>query len=116
MVHAKLLPSLAYGSELMFCREAKQLNQLVAMIYKKLFRLPRFSSEAQIRLEFGLVDQTLDRAGAILKLSHRLQRSTEGSLASLYWNKMNNSSPAWKKISKFSSDHIKNGPSLVFGH
>lgn len=68
IVKAKLLPTLAYATEVQYGRKAAVFERMQIKTYKIVFGLPRNSSPAQIRLEFGFLQQRLARMYATTKL------------------------------------------------
>lgn len=82
---AKFLPSISYDSELLKGKEVLTVNNLQSSLFKKLFSIPRYVSQAQIRLEFGLFHQGPYRKGAPVKLCWRTRAAEANSLAHLRW-------------------------------
>ena len=59
VLHAKLVPALTYGSESMRGRDTKTLDTTIAKAIRLIFNLPRYTSPAQIRLEFEIQKQDM---------------------------------------------------------
>lgn len=73
-VRAKLLPTITYGSEAQKGRDAKILHATVTA-YRVIFGLPKYTSPAQIRLEFGVQKQTFARQGTFITAWDRMRKA-----------------------------------------
>ena len=63
----KLLPTIAYGSEIMLEGISSYIETLRIRSYKRVMQVPKSSSPAQLRLEFGLPKQYLVGQGSFTK-------------------------------------------------
>lgn len=88
VMRAQLTPSVTYGTEIMKGREIPVLNKIQTTVYKKVFQIQQSASPAQVRLEFGLLNQEFRCKGAFMKLCWRLQASENGTMAHLCWKEI----------------------------
>lgn len=85
VMSSQLLPTLAYGLEIWHGRESETLNKLQTRVYKAVFNLPKCTSPAQIRLEFGLQNQVFYRQSVFVKLCWKFRSSSPGTLNHQCW-------------------------------
>ncbi|KAJ1169486.1 hypothetical protein NDU88_001379 [Pleurodeles waltl] len=81
VIQAKLIPTITYGSEILRGSGDGHLDKMITKLFKRLFSLPNYGSPAKVRLELGLVRQSLPRKGAFIKL----KVAKEDSLSSFIW-------------------------------
>lgn len=86
---AQVLPTLSYGLVTWLGGEIGLLNTLQNKIYKEVFKLPKCSSPAQVRLEFGLQNQIFRAKSTFVKFCHKLRAADPDTLNNLCWQAIN---------------------------
>lgn len=69
----------------MYGRDAKLLDSLQMKTYKQVFHLPSNASPAQIRLEFGLLQQSIARRYHFIKTMHKIRNNDSSVLVKALW-------------------------------
>lgn len=96
VIKATLLPALSYGHQAFPGACAASLDQFQSSTYKKIFKLPNYIQRARLRLEFGLLRQTIVCDADLLKYYIRTLKLAENTLKAHLKEAIVSSGSPWK--------------------